>query len=255
MHDQALIQEGINYATRNFLSENTHLALDKKFIKKHFDLNGKDVLDFGCGMGSMSLWMAKELGCKVDGYDLDDNHIFIAKELYKQYPLENVQFSIRNIIEDPIEKQYDFIVLNDVIEHIKEEWIAHILDTLIKKNLKKGGAMFFSYPPWEGPYASHMQRIIHIPWLQYLPQKWVLKKISEKNQKTVGRFDLVNEYLELNHMTHQKLIAFLKPFGLQQIYRKSHTKLNKLPFLKNINFNFFLFKFLVTKELVVFKKI
>lgn len=253
MQDQLLIQEGIQYATKNFLSEDSHLALDKKFLRT-FDLRGKDVLDFGCGMGGMSLWMAKELSCSVDGYDLDENHIFIAKELYKQYPSENVQFSTRNIIEYPIDKQYDCIILNDVIEHIREEWIAKIIHTLINHNLKKDGAIFFSYPPWEGPHASHMQRIISIPWLQYFPQKWVLKKIRERNEKTVGRNDLIHEYLELNHMNHKKLMSFLKPFNVRLINRKSHTKLNKVPFLKNINFNFFLFKFLVTKELIVFKK-
>lgn len=253
MENQQLIEEGLNYAIRNLQAEPSHLTLDKKFLKDHFELKGKNVLDFGCGMGGMTLWVAKEFDCSVDGLDIDENHIFIAKKLQDQFPDKNVYFSTKNIIEEPIDKQYDLILLNDVIEHIKVECIPAILDTLINNNLKKGGSIFFSYPPWEGPHASHMQRIIRIPWLQYFPENWVIKQIRKKNKQTVGRFDLVQEYLELNRMTHQRLSAFLKPFQLEQSCRKSHSRLNKIRFLRNRNFPFF--KFLVTKELIVFRKI
>src|SRR5690606_25066379 len=121
--DAALLKEGLEYAERNFASEESHLVLDKKILVKYFDLRDRDVLDFGCGMGNTSLWVAQEMGARVDGFDLDPNHIVVARELNRKYSIPNVNFELRNIIESPIDKKYDFIMLNDVIEHIKEEWI------------------------------------------------------------------------------------------------------------------------------------
>lgn len=252
--DPAQLKEGLEYAEKNFLSTKCHLYLDKQILKKHFDLRGKDVLDFGCGMGNTSLWIAKEMGANVDGYDLDPNHIAVANELNRKHNIPGVRFQLRNIIETPIDKQYDFIMLNDVIEHIKEEWIPGILDILINRNLKTGGTIFFSYPPWEGPHASHLQRAIKIPWVQFLPEKYVRTLIKQNNRRLVGSKDLMTEYLELNHMTHRKLMRHLGPFGLKKIFRYSHTKFNNLSMLKDTNLTFFPFNYIVTKELIAFRK-
>lgn len=70
--DSALLREGMEYAEKNLLGgDESHLHLDKQILKNNFDLRGKDVLDFGCGMGNTSLWMAKEMGARVDGFDLN----------------------------------------------------------------------------------------------------------------------------------------------------------------------------------------
>lgn len=253
--DPALLKEGLAYAEKNFLGEKSHLILDKEILKKNFDLRGKDVLDFGCGMGNTSLWIAKEMDpASVDGFDLDPNHIYVARELNRKHKISRVQFEIRNIIEHPIEKRYDFIMLNDVIEHIKPEWIPGIFDTLINGNLKEGGTIFFSYPPWEGPHASHLQRSIKIPWVQFLPRKFLYSMIEQNNRKLVGSKDLLTEYKELNHMTHRKLMSYIKPFGLKQVFRYSHTKFNSLSLLKETNLTFFPFNYIITKELIAFKK-
>ncbi|HEX6181034.1 MAG TPA: class I SAM-dependent methyltransferase [Chitinophagaceae bacterium] len=254
MMDSAQLKEGMEYAEKNLLSDQSHLYLDKQILKNNFDLKGKNVLDFGCGMGNTALWMAREMGARVDGFDLDPNHIYVAQELNRKYNVPGVHFELKNIIESPIDKQYDFIILNDVIEHIKEEWIPGILSILINRNLKPGGTIFFSYPPWEGPHASHLQRVIKTPWIQFFPKNYVHKLIHKKNQQLVGSKDLMTEYLELNHMTHKKLMSFMKPFGLHRIYRHSHTKFNRLPGMKNVNLNFFPFKYVVTKELIAFRK-
>ncbi|MEX1239977.1 MAG: methyltransferase domain-containing protein [Cyclobacteriaceae bacterium] len=252
--DARRLREGLQYAERNLLSADSHLYLDKDVLKKHFDLKGKDVLDFGCGMGTTSLWLAREMEAKVDGFDLDPNHIAVARELNLKFQVARVNFEVRNIIESPVDKQYDFIVLNDVIEHIRIEWIPKILDILIGRNLKKGGIIFFSYPPWEGPHASHLHRSIKIPWIQFFPQRYVYTLIRQNNKQLVGSKDLLSEYRELNHMTHKKLMVYLRPFGLQQVFRCSHTKLNRLSLLKNVSLNFFPFNYIITKELIAFRK-
>lgn len=252
--DAAQLQEGLQYAEVNYLSTDGFSKLDKELIKANFDLKGKDLLDFGCGMGHMSLWFAKEMQAQVDGVDIDENHITVAKAFLEKFPADNITVSLKNIIAEPIEKKYDFIFLNDVIEHIRLDWIQNVLDILVLKNLKPGGIIFFSYPPWEGPHASHLQPITKIPWIQYFPKSYVKKMIQKRNQQLVGKHDLLTEYEELNHMSHGKLAGLLSKYPLKQIFRKSHTKLNRIGFLKNKNLNFFPFKFIVTKELIAFQK-
>ncbi|HRJ30914.1 MAG TPA: methyltransferase domain-containing protein [Cyclobacteriaceae bacterium] len=251
---QDRIQDGIKYAEETLLDQGGHLEIDKRLLKKHFDFNGKTVMDFGCGVGGMSIWMANHLGAIVDGYDIDEKHIEVAFALLKKYPTENVTFSQKNIIENPIDKEYDVIILNDVIEHIKPDWIPGILTILVNRNLKKGGLLYFSYPPWEGPYASHMQRVINVPWLQYMPQKMLVNMIRKRNQTTLGQYDLVQEYLELNHMTHKKLMKFMEPLPVEPEFRYSHTKLNKINLFANTSFYWWPAKHLISKEFITFRK-
>ena len=135
--DSALLKEGLDYAEKNFLSTNSHLYLDKEVLKKRFDLKGKDVLDFGCGMGNTSLWLAKEMGARVDGFDLDPNHIMVAKELNRKHKIPGVRFELRNIIEKPIEKQYDFIMLNGLLN--EEIYIMDMTGRVIKRSVDHSG--------------------------------------------------------------------------------------------------------------------
>lgn len=247
------LAEGLEYARFKF--ENDSFSwLDKQLIKKHFNLKHKHVLDFGCGMGDISIWLAGEMGAIVDGIDLDKNHINVCLEFNKEMKIQNVNFYERNVLTDPISKQYDLITLNDVVEHIRIDWLKDILDVLIHKNLKPGGSIFISYPPWQGPWAGHLNSVTKIPWIHFYPKFFVDRIIQKRNFQLVGKNDLRAEYDSLNRMSHRKLSKFLSGYPLEQIFRKSHTKFNQLKGLQSFNFNFFPLSFLVTKELVAFKK-
>ncbi|HEX2535750.1 MAG TPA: hypothetical protein VHK69_18540, partial [Chitinophagaceae bacterium] len=90
---------------------------------------------------------------------------------------------------------------------------------------------------------------------QFLPQRYVLKLLKKRNCKMVGRNDLLQEYLELNHMTHSALMSYLKGYPLLQLFRRSHSKLNSIKPLRHLNLNFFPFKYIITKELIAFTKL
>ncbi|MGB3180093.1 MAG: class I SAM-dependent methyltransferase [Cyclobacteriaceae bacterium] len=248
-------EEGFDYAERNLLSEDSHLWLDKKLIRQYLSLDGLKVLDFGCGMGGMTIWIAKQFDCQIDGYDIDENHIEISNALLEKHGPNDgrVNFHLQNILTDPPEEKYDVIFMNDVAEHIAFPVLSAILDKL-KDCLADDGVLFVSFPPWESPWAAHLSPWVRIPWSQYLPKKYLMKLIDKHNRTLVGRHDLKNEYLELNHLTYSKLISLALGAGFEQKVRHSHCKLNKLPGLQQINFSVWPFKYLVTKELVIFAK-
>ena len=98
MMTQAMYNEGISYAEQNFMDETAnHLKVDKELIRSKFDLDDKKILDFGCGMGGMSLWYAKNFDCQVHGVDIDGHHVRIANDLKGRHDVRNVEFEVRNI--------------------------------------------------------------------------------------------------------------------------------------------------------------
>ncbi len=89
----------------------------RKFLSRVFDPLLKQIsrnslgLDFGCGPGPTICHMANEHGIKVCNYDL---YYFNQPEL--------------------LERQYDFITMTEVIEHIADPKLLFVkLDTLLKR--------------------------------------------------------------------------------------------------------------------------
>ncbi len=252
-HDDDFLEKSLEYAERNFLDENArHLHTDKKLLRARFNLTGKRVLDFGCGMGGMTLWYAKNWDCLVDGVDLDPAHVRVAEYLKDKHHLPNARFFCQNVLEKPLTGQYDFIVLNDVAEHIPLPELKQILLQL-KERLAPEGVIFLSFPPWRSPYASHVVRAVGIPWCQFLPEKLLFRLIRKNNRQLTGSHesDLLSAYQGLNRLTYDSLSSLARTAGLRLLWRKSHCLLNRFRWLREWNFNVFPLDFLVTKEFVL----
>lgn len=71
-----------------------------RFLKKQgVDLEGRTVLDLGCGTGRNSLYTAEEKGMHAIGYDISKTAIHIAREAARDSNIKHVQFDIRSIGE------------------------------------------------------------------------------------------------------------------------------------------------------------
>ena len=80
--------------------------------------------------------------------------------------------------------------------------------------------------------------------------------IEKNNRPIVGEeeSDLLEAYKGLNHLTNEKLMSAVKPSGLKVAFRKSHSIINRMPGLGNINLRMFPLDFLITKEFVLLEK-
>ncbi len=253
--ENTLLLQGMGYAEDNYLNDDaSHLIVDKQLIPTLMDLNGKRIIDFGCGMGGMTLWYASKWDCEIYGVDIDSHHINVAKELKRKHGVQNVQFEKRNIVDDPLEGKFDYIFLNDVVEHIREDYLVNIFQQL-SKALTPDGGIFVSYPPWKSPYASHLNHVIKIPWVQFLPTSTVDGLIDKNDHPIVGDLEstLRESYEGLNHMTHKKLMGVIEQTTLTEDYRKSHTILNRVTPFKKTNFRVFPLNYLITKEFILLK--
>jgi len=103
-----------------------------KFLPK--DKNAK-ILDIGCGLGHF-LYFCKKLGYKdVNGVDTDKELAnFCRKKI-----LSTVE-KITSVVQYLSKKQdfYDFIVMNDVLEHIPKEEIIPTLNSVYNALAPKG---------------------------------------------------------------------------------------------------------------------
>ncbi len=94
-------------------------------------------IGFGTGFGTHLLNVnAKE----VYGYEIDENAIQFAKAVF---PFKNLHFEYGDIVKGIDGQEFDYIVMIDVLEHIKEEKIA--LDNA-KKIMAKDGTLILSTP-------------------------------------------------------------------------------------------------------------
>ena len=252
----AQFEKGFSYAEKNLIADtNTHLWLDKKFIKEKLDLTGKRVLDFGCGMGGMSLWYAKHWNCTVHGIDIDSHHIAVAKALRQKYSTLDVTFEEVDVLDERIEESYDLIFLNDVVEHLPLSIIDGVLKKLVTL-LNPNGQIYISYPPWESPYASHIYNAVRIPWCQFLPDHLVYRMLKSRDKKIVGKLEssLADVYRGLNKVNHPRLTRILDRNGLIVTHRKNRSIFNKLSAFSNYNITRFPFYYLVTKEILLLAK-
>jgi 2-polyprenyl-3-methyl-5-hydroxy-6-metoxy-1,4-benzoquinol methylase len=101
---------------------------------------GEQVLDLGCGMGALSLEIARR-GMNVDGIDVSEKAIEIAKQyLMKQSSKEG--FGRINYMVGDLNKvtltpnTYDAVVCWDALHHILN--LDHLIAE-VKKSLKQGG--------------------------------------------------------------------------------------------------------------------
>jgi len=132
------------------------------------DINGRDVLDFGCGNGPLSLFLADS--CRpnsLTGVDLYPDAIERAQiGLSQLKPEAPVKFLVGDEDRLPVpDESFDTLLAFDCLEHVMnpqailEDW---------HRVLRPGGKVIIEWFPFAGPYGPHMESLVPIPWARYL---------------------------------------------------------------------------------------
>ena len=166
-------------------------------------LDGKSVLDCGCGMGGLLVALSGEAK-KATGIELDKDSVNIALNLIKNRNIKNISIYNKDIFELKKEK-YDIIFCIDVLEHVKNQTkLIKQLYTLLNKD----GIIFIKQGNKITPFEPHTC----IPYISLLPSnmadKIILKKIPEF-------FNLYESYEEI------KLLSFMQ---LKKLFEKNNIK-------------------------------
>jgi 2-polyprenyl-3-methyl-5-hydroxy-6-metoxy-1,4-benzoquinol methylase len=130
-------------------------------------LDGKDVLDVGCGWGGKMLFWAEHGSPKtVTGFDIPMFDPEVPAAIARERGLDNVSFGLGFAEDIPFgDDSFDVAIMDDVMEHVQnpEKAIAEC-----RRILRPGGIMIAKYPSFRMMRAHHLDRALSYPGLHYL---------------------------------------------------------------------------------------
>jgi ubiquinone/menaquinone biosynthesis C-methylase UbiE len=216
----------------------------KRQFTGHFsleDIKGKDVYDFGCGGGALSMMLSSHGVRSIVGSDLNPQQIAEANRFagFSSSPV-TPKFHLSTDstkIEFP-DQSFDVILCFDVLEHILDyksifpEWL---------RVLRPGGKVMIWWVPWFNPYGHHVESLVPIPWAHAIfsqktlintcariydmpefkprwwdldangnkkPNKWRnLERLPDLNMLKIGEFEALCKDLGLN-IAHREIVGF-----------------------------------------------
>lgn len=182
------------------------------------------VLEIGCGEGG-NMKPFLDLGCKVTGIDIDVPQIERAKAFYASHPhRENLTLIAEDIYQvTGLNRQFDIIILRDVIEHIpgQERFMS-----FVKQFMKPTGVFFIGFPPWQNPFGGHQQIVSnkflsHLPWFHLFPRSVYEKILRRGGVDPTGLLEIKDTGISLerleriikkeNYTIREKILYFINP--------------------------------------------
>ena len=89
-------------------------------VKKQIDfLSDKEILDFGGGTGLLALPLAEQAK-SVTLVDISEKMLEQARLKAEQQDIKNIQFLEQNLLEKPLEQEFDLIVVCRVLHHMPD---------------------------------------------------------------------------------------------------------------------------------------
>jgi len=122
---------GINYRSLAWKTKDAQMVRFRELLKD-LDLDGKSILDFGCGMGDIIPYIM-ELSDRFEykGVDIVTEFIDVARRAYitrKQFrKIPQVKFFVRDLLKKPFKEKFDIVLcsgalnsnLNDAVRYRK----------------------------------------------------------------------------------------------------------------------------------------
>lgn len=209
-------------------NKNINIFLDNQALRYEFNtilaltenIDSKNILDFGCGIGRISLKVAK-VAKSVIGVDISEQSIKVANENAKKYGVLNFKgFILDEKISIKYQKYFDYILLINVIHHVKD------INSIFKKincYLKDNGEIII--------FESNPLNFLFIPFLIYIKQvKSHLNTIYfRSNFFTLQKILKINNFKITYFSRYGFLPTFLYNYSL--IFLKINNFLNKIYFL------------------------
>lgn len=188
-----------------------HRTIIKNLVKAGLD-NSSNVLEIGCGIGTLTSLLVKKSG-QLLAVDISPSSIEMAKKNLGQY--HNISFLVSDMSDFLATQKFDFIVLPDVLEHIPVEQHENLFHQ-ISKNLKPNGRVCINIPD---PYA--------LEWIRN--NKPELLQIIDQSLYT----DILTPAIYKNNLVIDKLVRYQLQATLpdyqwiELIHRPVYSHLNK----------------------------
>jgi SAM-dependent methyltransferase len=169
------------------------------------DLRGKTLLDAGAGLGANS-FAAANSGAAVTALEPDSTSHMESKALIELRNVSNavsIEFTNSSVEELKTSKQYDYIICDELFEHLIDFQIA--LDAMTEL-LEPNGRICSGWGPlWRSPTGGH-QLVLALAF-----KKWLPRLTTKPNSFTGIRFRIPYSH---RFLTHKALSIFANDRGL-----------------------------------------
>lgn len=110
-------------------------------VEKQIDfLSDKEILDFGGGTGLLTLPLAKQAK-SVTLVDISEKMLEQARLKAEQQDIKNIQFLEQDLLKNPLEQEFDLIVVCRVLHHMPDLDAAL---SLFHQHLRKDGQLLIA---------------------------------------------------------------------------------------------------------------
>ena len=110
-------------------------------VEKQIDvLSDKEILDFGGGTGLLTLALAKQAK-SVTLVDISEKMLEQARLKAEQQDIKNIQFLEQDLRKNPLEQEFDLIVVSRVLHHMPDVDVAI---SLFRQHLKEDGQLLLA---------------------------------------------------------------------------------------------------------------
>ncbi|QQR92304.1 MAG: class I SAM-dependent methyltransferase [Candidatus Iainarchaeum archaeon] len=148
-------------------------------------LEGKTILDGGCGTGEITCSMATHAK-KVIGIDLSSTSITHAQSLAKKYALENITFIQQDILQLRMKEKFDLVTSFGVLHHTQNPTKGF---EIISQRVKKNGILIIGFYHSLGGWKQRLQ-------------KWIVGMLAGKDPQK--RLAFIEQFLGKKLGPHQR---------------------------------------------------
>lgn len=209
------------------------------------NLENKDIIDFGCGDGALSFYLATRYRPRsIRGVDLNPAAIERAKVACEGFrenlrcPVEFLQGSIDGL---PVpDASADLLAAFDCLEHVMaplevlREW---------HRVLRPGGRCLIEWSPYRGPWGPHMESLIPVPWAhvafgqkamfrvaeriydlpEFTPRHWDLDASGQKKPNKWKQWTSFREQGYINELSRRGFQRLVKQAGLTIVRNEARS--------------------------------
>jgi SAM-dependent methyltransferase len=196
-------------------------------LAKEFELEGKSVLEIGCGRGEVAHALAADHGCRVVAIDI--------KRRAEWAEANGVEFLVADLADGAPSKldAFDFVFSSAVWEHVRH---PYTMLKEAKKLLAPDGVFRLSANLYRGPQASHRYREVFFPWPHLLFEDDVFEDFYRHIGMRPARPAWVNRltaaeyqrYFDLLGLCVQKLWYSITPLD-REFYQRFEDRLSRYP--------------------------
>ena len=201
----------------NYYFDNTIKRLFNQTIKIE---NNYKVLDLGCGVGRMSLWLAPKVE-KTIGIDISPKMIEIAKKRAISFNQKNVEFFVTSGKSLEFEDRYfDLIICIGVLKYIiDEEDFKQMVREMCRVTKTNGYVAIIDQVDYNGPILLGKEDFSGQSLLRH--PNYYVSLFEDCNTKLVGHYTMFHNLLFSNYLFLARKMKLDK-------YRKTFSFLSKI---------------------------